>query len=151
MSMGFPRQECWSGLPWAPPGDLPDSGMELVSLNLLHWQADSLPLVLPEKPYVFSSAQWPVVSNPLWPHGLQHTKASLSITNSQSLFKFMSIESVMPSNHLILCHALLLLPSIFPSIKVFWNKSALRIRWPKKLKFQLQHQSFQGIFRTNFL
>ena len=56
-------------------------------------------------------------------------QASLSITNSQSLFKPMSIESVMPSNHLILCRPLLLLPSVFPSIRVFSNKSALRIRW----------------------
>ena len=58
-------------------------------------------------------------------------QASLSITNSQSSFKLMSIESVMPSNHLILCHPLLLLPSIFPSIKVFSNESVLCIRWPK--------------------
>ena len=55
---------------------------------------------------------------------------SLSITNSQTLPKLMSIESVMPSTHLILCCALLLLPSIFPSIKVFSNESALRIKWP---------------------
>ena len=58
-------------------------------------------------------------------------QASLSITNSQSLPKLMSIESVMPSNHLILCHPLLLLPSVFPSIRVFSNESALPIRWPK--------------------
>ena len=58
-------------------------------------------------------------------------QASLSITNSQSLLKLMSIESVMPSNHLILCHPLLLLLSIFPSIRVFPNESTLRIRWPK--------------------
>ena len=58
-------------------------------------------------------------------------KASLSITNSQSLPKLMSIESVMLSNHLILCHPLLLLPSIFPSIRVFSNESVLCIRWPK--------------------
>ena len=56
---------------------------------------------------------------------------SLSITNSQSLLKLMSIRSVMPSNHLILCRPLLLLPSIFPSIRVFSNKSVLPIRWPK--------------------
>ena len=56
--------------------------------------------------------------------------ASLSTTNSWSLLKLISIESVMPSNHLILCHRLLLLPSIFPSIKVFSNESALHIRWP---------------------
>ena len=63
-----------------------------------------------------------------WTEALQ---ASLSITNSQSLPKLMSIESVMPSNHLILCHPLLLLPSIFPSIRVFSNESVLHIRWPK--------------------
>ena len=58
-------------------------------------------------------------------------QASLSITNSWNLFKLMSIESVMPSNHLILCHPLLLLPSIFSSVRVFSNESALCIRWPK--------------------
>ena len=58
-------------------------------------------------------------------------QASLSITNSWSLLKLMSIESVNPSNHLILCRPLLLLPSIFPSIRVFSNKSVLRIRWSK--------------------
>ena len=62
-------------------------------------------------------------------------QASLSITNSWSLLKLMSIESVMPSNHLILCRPLLLLPSIFPSIRVFSNESALRIRWPKYWSF----------------
>ena len=62
-------------------------------------------------------------------------QASLSITNSRSLLKLMSIESVMPSNHLILCHPLLLLPSIFPSIRVFSNESALLIRWPKYWSF----------------
>ena len=62
-------------------------------------------------------------------------QASLSITNSRSLLKLMSIELVMPSNHLILCHPLLLLPSIFPSIRVFSNESALHIRWLKYWSF----------------
>ena len=62
-------------------------------------------------------------------------QASLSITNSRSLLKLMSIESVMPSNHLILCRPLLLLPSIFPSIRDLSNESALRIRWPKYRSF----------------
>ena len=62
-------------------------------------------------------------------------QASLSITNSRSLLKLMSIESVMPSNHLNLCHPLLLLPSIFPSIRVFSNESVLCIRWPKYWSF----------------
>ena len=64
-------------------------------------------------------------------------QASLSITNSQSLLKLMSIELVMPSNHLILCHPLLLPPSIFPSIRVFSNESVLHIRWPKYWSFSL--------------
>ena len=62
-------------------------------------------------------------------------QASLSITNSRSLLKLMSIESVMPSNCLILCRPLLLLPSIFPSIRVFSNESALHIRWAKYWSF----------------
>ena len=67
-----------------------------------------------------------------WTAALQ---ASLSITNSRSLLKLMSIKSVMPSNHLILCHPFLLLPSIFPIIRVFSNESALHIRWPKYWSF----------------
>ena len=67
-----------------------------------------------------------------WTPALQ---ASLSITNSPSSLKLMSTESVMPSNHFILCCPLLLLPSIFPSIRVFSNKSVLRIRWPKNWSF----------------
>ena len=72
-----------------------------------------------------------VMSDSLLLHGLQDGQASLSITNSQSLFKLMSIESVMPSNRLILCRPLLLPPSIFPNIRVFPNESVLHMRWPK--------------------
>ena len=76
-----------------------------------------------------------VMSDSFQPHGLAAAcQASLSITNSQNLLKLMSIESVMPSNHLILCH-LLLLPSIFPSIRGFSNESVLGIRWPKYWSF----------------
>ena len=64
-------------------------------------------------------------------------QASLSITNSQSSPKLMSIESMMTSNHLVLCRPLLLLPSIFPSIRVFFNESVLHIRWPKYWSFSL--------------
>ena len=90
--------------------------------------------------------------SPVWLFATPWTAAcqpSLSITNSQSLLKLMSIESVMPSNHLLLCHPLLLLPSIFPSIKVFSNESALHIRWPL-LVLQLQHQTFQWTLRIDF-
>ena len=66
-------------------------------------------------------------------------QASLSITNSQSLPKLMSIESMVPSNHLILCRPLLLLPSIFPSIRVFSNRSVLRVRWPKYWNFSFSN------------
>ena len=69
----------------------------------------------------------------LWPHGRQHARLPCPHI-SWSLLN-MSIESVMPSNHLILCHPLLLLPSIFPSIRVFSNESALHIRWPKYWSF----------------
>ena len=73
-----------------------------------------------------------VVYDSLRPHGPQ---ASLSITNSRNLLKFMSIKSVMPSNHLIFCHPNLLLSSIFPSIRVFSNESVLHNRWPKYWSF----------------
>ena len=66
-------------------------------------------------------------------------KASLSITNPQSPCKPMSIKSMMPSNHLILCHPLLFLPSIFPNIRVFSNESALHIRWPKYWSFSFNN------------
>ena len=73
-----------------------------------------------------------VISDSLQPYGLHAARhTSQSITNSWSLLKCMSIESVMPSNHLILCHALLLLPSILPSIRVFSNEWVLFIKWPK--------------------
>ena len=73
-----------------------------------------------------------VVSNSLQPPWIAACQASLCITISQSL---LSIESVMPSNHLVLCCPLLLLPSIFPSIRVFFNELAVRIRWPKYWSF----------------
>ena len=69
-------------------------------------------------------------------------QASLSFTNSQSLLKPMSIESVMPSNHLILCHPLLLLPSTFPSIRLFSNESVLHIKWPKYWSFSFSINPF---------
>ena len=83
-------------------------------------------------------------------------QASLSITNSRSLLKLMSIESVMPSNHLILCRPLLLLPSIFPSIRVFLNESVLRIRWPKDWSFSFSispSSEYSGLisFRMDWL
>ena len=84
----------------------------------------------------FSSIQFScsVVSDSVTPWNAA-CQGSLSITNSLSLLKLMSVESVMPSNHIILCHPLLLLPSVYPSIRVFSNESILRIRWPKYWSF----------------
>ena len=97
-----------------------------------------------------------VMSDSLWSYGLQHTRLSLSITNSWSLLRLMSIESVMPSNHLILCHPLLLLPSIFPSIRVFSSASVLLIRWPQYWSFSFSispSNDYSGLisFRMNWL
>ena len=88
--------------------------------------------------------------------GTAACQASLSFTNSWSLLKLMSIESVMPSNHLILCCPLLLLPSIFPSIRVFSNESVLHIRWPKywRLSFSISSSNeYSGLisFRMDWL
>ena len=83
-------------------------------------------------------------------------QASLSITNSRSLLKITSIESVMPSNYLILCHPLLLLPSIIPSVRVFSSESVLCIRWPKYLSFSFSinpSNEYSGLmsFRMDWL
>ena len=94
-----------------------------------------------------------VMFNSLQPPGLQH---AWSIANSQSLFKLMSLESVMPSNQLILCHPLHLPPSIFPSIRVFLNESVLCIRWPKHWSFSFSispSKEYSGLisFRMDWL
>ena len=108
--MVFSKQEYWIELPFPSPGDLPDPG----TLSLLIY-------------FIISSVTQlcPTLSNP---RTAAH-QASLSIPNSWSLLKLMSIVLVMPSNHLILCHPLLLLPSMFPSIRVFSCESALRMPW----------------------
>ena len=124
--MGIFQAKILEWLPCPLPGDLPKPGIEPRSPAL---QADSSPSELLRtglSSVLFSS----VVSGSLQPHGLQHTRLP-SITNSRNLLKLMSIASVMPSNHLILCCPLLLPPSIFPSIRVFSNESVLCIRWPK--------------------
>ena len=96
-----------------------------------------------------------VVSDSLWPHGLQHARRP-SITNAQSLLKLISIKSVMPSNHLILCCPLLLGPSVFSSIRVFSVETALHIRWPKYWSFSFNtgpSNEYSGLifFRMDWL
>ena len=86
-----------------------------------------------------------VISNSLWPHGLYSTPGSSVPIISQSLLKLMSIESVMPSNHLILYLPLLLLPSIFPSISIFSNELTLCIRWPKYWSFSFSNSRSSNI------
>ena len=136
----------------------PTQGSNLHLLCLLHWQAGSLPRAPPGKPYTYpylAISQFTSVQS-LGRIQLFATprtaarQASLSFTISCSLLRLMAIESVMPSNHLILCHSFLLQPPIFPSIRVFSNELALCIRWPKYWSL-IQHQSFQGIFRVDFL
>ena len=119
-SMGFSRQEYWSGMPLPSPIQL----LSRVQLFANPWTAVH--------------------------------QASLSITNSQSLLKLMSIKSVIPSNHLILCRPLLLLPSILSSIKVFSNESVLCIRWPKYWSFSFHispSNKYSGLisFRMDWL
>ena len=119
-SMGFSRQEYWSGMPLPSPIQL----LSRVQLFANPWTAVH--------------------------------QASLSITNSQSLLKLMSIKSVIPSNHLILCRPLLLLSSIFPSIRVFSNESVFCIRWPKYWSFSFHispSNKYSGLisFRMDWL
>ena len=94
------------------------------------------------------------MSNSLQPHGLQHARVACTI--SWSLLKLMSMESVMPSNHLTPCRPLLLQPSIFPNIRVFSNESALRIRWPEYWSFSFSispSNEYSGLisFRADWL
>ena len=127
-------------LPFPTPGDLPNPGIEPTSpLSLVlvgrffttstTWKAHIL--------YQFSSVQSFSRVQLFATSWTAAHQASLSITNSRSPPKLTSIELVMPSKHLLLCRPLLLPPSIFPSIRVFSNESALRIRWPKHWSFSI--------------
>ena len=147
LSIGFSRQEYWSGLPCPPPGDHPDPGIEPASLT---------PPALAGGFFTTQSVQ---SLSHAWLFATPWTAArqtSLSITNSRSLLKLMSIKLVIPSNHPILCHPLLLLPSIFPSIRVFSNESVLLIRWPKYWSFSFSispSNEYSGLisFRMDWL
>ena len=94
------------------------------------------------------------MSNSLQPHGLQHTRPSCPSLTLRVYSNSYPFESVMPFNHLILCHPLLLLPSIFPSIRVFSNGSVLHISWPKYWSFSISHSNeYSGLifFRIDWL
>ena len=107
------------------------------------WSAFNVTLFIIPKMFSNISFQFSHVCLFVTPWTAEH-QASLSITNSWSLFKLMSIHSVMPSNHLILCCPHLVLPSIFPSIRVFSNESVLHIRWPKYWSFSFSISSSNG-------
>ena len=119
LAMEFPRQKYWDGLPFPPLGDLPDPEIEPVSSVSLAL-AGGFFIITPPRKTILSISSVPV------------SDSSLSITTSRSLLKLMSIESMMPSNHFIFCCPLLLLPPIFPSIRVLSNES---IRWPEYWSF----------------
>ena len=149
-----------------PQGIFPTKGSNPHFLCLLHWQVGSLPRMPPGS--LNSNGKDQIIVLPchkghfslklelfatLWTAALQ---TSLSVTNSWSLLKLTSIESLMPSNHLILCHLLLLLPSVFPSIRIFSNESVLHTRWPKYWSFSFSispSSEYSGLisFRTDWL
>ena len=139
-SMGFSRQEYWSGLSFTSPGDLPDPGRKLHCRQTLYHLSHQFSSVQSLSCVQLFSTPWTAAC-----------QASLSITNSQSLLRLMSIELMMPSNRLTLCCLSLLLPSIFPSIMVFSNESALHFRWPKYWSSSFSISPSREIFRTDFL
>ena len=112
----------WGAFPF--PRELPDPGFEPGSPTL---QADALP----SEPHSSVAQSCPTLCDPM---NCRH-QASLSITNSRSVLKLMSIELVMPSSHLIFCCPLLFPPSVFPSVQVFSNESVLHIKWPRYWSF----------------
>ena len=136
LSMRFSRQEYWSGLPCPPPGDLPNPGIKPVSLRSLasagmfFTTSTTQEALQVNRRNIVSSVQFSCSvrsdSATLWTAAQQ---ASLSITNSWSLLKLMSIESVMPSNHLNLCRPLLLPPSIFPASGSFLFLQIILKNW----------------------
>ena len=153
LSMGFSRQVYWSGLPYSPPGDISDPRIKPMSLRSPTLAGRFFTTAPPRKTgeYDISSVQ---SLSPVYlfvtPWAGAHKASlsisnSLSVTNSKSLLKLMSIKSVTPSNHLILCHPFLLPPSIIPSIRVFSNESALCIRWPKYWSFSFSISPFNEI------
>ena len=138
LSMEFSRQESWSWLPLPTPRNFPNPRIEPTSLvssaTAGRFLSNRATCETPNS-HQFSSVH---SLSCVWLFATPWTvarQASLSITNSQSLFKLMSIEWMMPSSHLILCHSLLLLPPIHPNIRVFSNESTLGMRWPKYWSF----------------
>ena len=148
---------CSSILAWSIPCTEEPGGLQSIGSHRVWHDWSDLTATHPLVFYQFSSVQF---SHQVWFSDSKcltlcdpmdcSTPGSLSITNFRSLYKLMSIESVMPSNHLTLCRPLLFPPSVFSGSGLFeWVSSLHQVA--KGLEFQLQHQSFQWIFRTDFL
>ena len=139
LTTGVSRQEYWSGLPCPSPGNLPNPGLNPGLLHCKELRGSPCGTIWYPKfqRWSFSSVQFscPVMSDSLQPHGLQH--ARLPCPSPIPGICSNSCLSVMPSNNLILWCLLLLLPSIFPSIRIFSRKSILHIRWPKYWSFSI--------------
>ena len=148
--MGFSRQKYWDGLPCPPSGDLPDPGIEPVSLRC----------PAPAGGFFTTSTTWEipisvsvqfscsVVSDSLWPHALQHSRPPCPSATPGAYL------NSCPSSrwcHLILCHPIVLPPSVFPSMRIFFKWVSSSHQVAKESGLQLQNQSFQWIFRTDFL
>ena len=150
--MGFSRQEYWSLLPFSSPGDLPNPGSKPGSPTRPANSLPSTPPLVNKIKWLHKSGTLSERIAALYKKRIQHNtfvstvqifvtpwtaahQDSLSISNSESSLELMSIKSMMPSNHLILCQPLFLLPSIFPNIRVFSKESVLRIRWPTYWSF----------------
>jgi len=141
--MGFPSQEYWSRLPFPAPGDLLVNHALLAHISQTYvffgstFSCSLVSCSFSEGIQRFSSVQFSrsVMSDSLRPHESQHTRPPCPSPTPGVHSDSMSIESVMPSSHLILCRPFLLLPPIPPSIKVFSSESALRMRWPKFWSF----------------
>ena len=161
----------WSPLGWTGWISLQSKGLSRVFSNttvqkpqffrtqLSLWSYSHIHTWLLEKPWLWlSSVQFihSVMSDSFWPHGLQYARPPCPSPTTKSLLKLMSIRSVMPSNHLILSHPLLLPPSIFPRIRVFSNGSVLCIRWPEYWSFSFSinpSNEYSGLisFRIDWL
>ena len=137
LPMGFPRLEYWNGLPFPSPGDLPNSGIKLTSLMAPALAGGFFTTVPPGMFRCSINCCCSVVK--LWPTlcgPMDHSTPGFPVLHDLPEFAQTHVRGVsIPTNYLLLCHPLLHLPSIFPSIRVIFNESALRIRWPKQWSF----------------
>ena len=151
----FPGKEYWSGLPFPSPGDLPYPGIELVSpplaggLDFLQWSHQGSSFTTQKVCFLMLLFSHTAVSNSLWPHGLQHARLPCPLPSPRVCSNSCPLNWWCPPTISSCCPLLSL--SIFRSIRVFASESALCIRLPKVLELQQQYESFQWVFRVDFL